>query len=440
MLSRNFKLKIESFLFLFLSISLVQSNKNNNNNLSKLTMSRKIIKTAQEKANFDILIFNYFLNLTNIFTLEEIAMALNMTPSRVEKIILCYGGQIHSVKISKLIKINDIWKIAYTIILSVLIFLSIIGNLSSIIFLNPFKLKLKCKKRASIKVIDIFFWNSSIFDLFWSILVTSCQIILVLNNGFWTFNSVFCKFYGYFTYLILTVNSLTILALAFDRYCIVMINQQESESQQGFNKFLASLKCSKAKNFKNGVNSISKKTYIWLVGMIIFSFFLNIPYYKFSEKYFVIEGNTCLDISDNFICMNKWKDSKTENAYKILAMNFNFIIPGVLITYFYFKISIFLFRKKKIGDGHGILYRIKHRERIIKILLIDCIFYVFCWYPFSIWIIVTCISDLFDLELFSFESSIFFFTLFYIGPITNVSLKWIFRFLGIYKKFKINIL
>lgn len=237
-------------------------------------------------------------NLTLFYPIDVIADYLDMSPKIIELIIECFGDNIKVIYTSQIFDLSD-WE-KYFLIVSILILLvaSLLGNLFILITLHPFReLFLKWRKsqhhesRSSndivVKVTDVFFWNSALLDLFWSLVVSPSLTLQLINNGYWVFDEIMCKIYGFLTYFLLSINSLSLVAISVDRYFSIVINDKTKRTTSTgmiLNILMTCFMCSKK---RNGTSYASFKTYIWLCIIVVGSFLISLPFLIHTDIYYV---------------------------------------------------------------------------------------------------------------------------------------------------------
>jgi len=408
-------------------------------------------------------IYALLLTISSQTSIEQIAAILNVDVWKVRNMILCFGNKVPTIAFKVQPVFHLVEKLFNAIFLSVLLLLSICGNLSLLFYLKPFSLKAFLKRHCSwmfkndlayinktlsdrhnhqcststcnstTNITQLLFWLCALFDLIFSIFVTPFQIITTLNDGLWIFNEITCKLYAYLTYVILCFTSLSIITVSLDRYLSIFFDLRYSTNK----KFVF------IKHIQKVMGSISFKTYIFIFLVILSSFLFSLPYLIYTTNAMVVNGTTCVDVTRHFICLNRWNDVIEENVFKIVFILLIFVLPGLLLAYSYGSICFKLFFKKnisienKLTQAHAASSNTnKKRRRIVKILILDCLFYIVCWFPISGWTLSKCINVLlhiFDLDI---TKEISIFNYLYLGLITNVSLKWIFRLFNYWSKIK----
>lgn len=315
---------------------------------------------------------------------------------------------------------------------------------------------------------DAYFISTSITDLFFSIAIIPLHVGCITRNGFWIFGKFMCKLYPYMTHMMLCITSLTLVTIAIERYVTIVKDTTTSSSytngssckrRTGENgnlklpsscfknsfceKISAFLRCKRSSSTQS-TSSIKSVLILlsiyWLISLVLVS-----PYLIYTRHLPVINGSNCYFMTDEYICVNIWQNVNqiTENIYKTFYWLIMFIIPGFILLYSYCSISWNLFIRTSFGSkkGSANCWRFKSKRRIIVILIFDCLFYVICWYPFSIWSIKSPIEGLFSQQntLVTFKDHLIMFYYLYSFALINVSLKWIFRLVGSWSKFKVFI-
>jgi hypothetical protein len=404
-------------------------------------------------------IYALLLSISSQTSIEQIAAILNVEVWKVRNMILCFGNKVPTIAFKVQPVFHFAEKLFNAIFLSILLLLSICGNLSLLCYLKPFNLKTFLKRHCSLlfrndltymnknipernntpipkcnstaSITKLLFWLCGLFDLVFSISVVPFQIITTLNDGFWIFNESTCKLYAYLTYVILCFTSLSIITVSLDRYLSIFFDLRYSSNK----KFVL------IKHLQKLMGSISFKTYIFIFLMILFSFLFSLPYLIYTSNAMVVNGTTCVDVTKHFICLNRWDNMIEENVFKIVFILLIFVLPGLLLLYSYGSICIKLFFKKNnsiennltsthVGSSN------KKRRRIVKMLIVDCLFYIICWFPISGWTLSKCINGLLHIFDLKITKEISIFNYLYLGLIANVSLKWLFRLFNYWSKIK----
>lgn len=148
-------------------------------------------------------------------------------------------------------------------------------------------------------------------------------------------------------------------------------------------------------------------------------------------------------MTENKQCLNLWPGNHNfESIFKIIFIILIYQLPGIVVFFCYVSISCRLFAKKATTldsstTSQAAVSRIKEKRRIAKLLIVDSLFYVICWFPFSLWILYSCLNDLYHFSDLTLRQSIHVFFYLYMGPVANVSLKWIFRAIGSWPRIRL---
>jgi hypothetical protein len=418
--------------------------------LYQFNISYLIVAPQSGPKNIDSAIYDIFLSIIEICgydeSIEELASFFGFTKEKIVRVIDCFGQKIPVVKVNKMPALESYQKIIFITILGVLLVVSVIGNSVLLFFLTQshFVGKL-CKKgrdfstcstennsSKKLKVTDVFFMLIAFFDILFALYILPLQISDALNDGTWRFNSISCSVYSYLNYLMLVINMLILMSIAIDRYSRIVINSVSRKEQHRYiKKILNTITCSKS---LNDPKVATFTTYLWLLALVAVSCLICLPYLIYSEKTAIVLGPNCFSITDDFVCLNSWRNnSSAGHIYKIVLSIFVYIFPIVILVYSYVQISITLnYSTQNLTKFY--------KKRLVKLLIIDFVLYLVCWFPFLIYMIFLCLKDLGVIGLqIEFDIQYYVFNLLFMGPITNVSLKWIFRTLCSMKRFKMDV-
>jgi hypothetical protein len=413
-------------------------------------------------------LYNFFIQVSNKYSIEEVAKFFYKTVENMEKVILCFGDKIPVINLDRLPEFNRTEKLINIIFLGIFSVSSLIGNLFLLILLMPFnkysnrfsnrKKKFNLNSRSSDPnssnlngyankssssssiVMDIYFWSSAFFDLNWSLIVIPFHLSLIVNNGKWKFGDLTCKIYSYFSYLILCMTSFTLLTISVDRYISIVLatNSANSESKKCFSSLgsLFSLKKYSSSLTKSNIDQIKYKAFMLLTIFCFSSLLLALPYLLYTNCHAIVLGSNCLLMTDDYICLNIWSNKIGEYIYKIIFFIFIYIFPGLALFYSYTSIALKLFFKKSVGFGQSAEFRKKSKKRVIKVLMFDCLFYIIAWFPFSFWALVSCFNSFIKFYNTSLSKELPIFIYLYTITISNVSLKWLGRVLSMWPRIK----
>ena len=386
----------------------------------------------------------------------QLATALEISQAQAIKVIDCFGDKIPVVWVTTTPYLMLYEKILFVSVLGLFLLISVVGNLSLLFYLtrmrNLFKwIILKCNRVApknqptispsshgganspeTFKVTDLFFINCAVFDLLFALFIVTIQIADVLNDGMWSLNDFACKSYAYLNYVMLSINMITLMSVALDRYSLIVVNcvTTSSETKGCFKKLLNKITCSKTLHSMNEVYMVTVKTYAWIFVFILTSFLISVPFWVFTEKTSVVKGDHCFFITDDYMCINSWRNNEIGGSvYKIVFFILVYMVPMCTLVFCYGSISCKLSKKSLPDAGNGnptARHQSLSKKRLIKILIIDSVFYVVCWFPFLVFMLYLCIADLLKIKI-DFNFQWYAFNIMYLGPICNVALKWIFR-------------
>ena len=421
------------------------------------------LMTGQQKGlknNINSAVYDIFMSIISICgydeSIEELALVFGFTKEKVIKVIECFGEKIPVVSVDKMPALKKYEKIIFISILALLLFISVIGNTILLFFLTQIKFSQNMCKRShsssasvkfsensktetstrtsrQFKVTDVFFILIAVFDILFAVYILPLQMSDALNDGVWQFTDYACSVYSYLNYLMLAINMITLMTIAIDRYSRIVANSSsQREKSQNLKTILNKITCS------NGLNNDPKvatlTTYLWMVVLVTVSCLICLPYLIYSEKTAVVMGPNCFSITEDYMCVNSWRNNEfAGHIYKIVLFVFVYIIPIIVLVTSYVKISI------KLNYSKQNLTRF-YKKRLIKLLIIDFVLYLICWFPFLIWMIFLCLRDLGVIKIeIEFGFQYYVFNLLFMGPIINVSLKWIFRTLCSLKRFKMDV-
>ena len=399
------------------------------------------------------------------FTSEELKEFFGKPIKILKKIYSCTAAEIQYIQFPRaedVPVIPNVTKYMLTILLTLCFVFSIIGNTMCIYVLTPFKRifskifpktllvwkkasqrKLKTMRKYSSsnanattqyeqtkmsQVSDVYFIVTSIMDLFFTTTIIPFHIGTILSNGFWIFGYNTCKTQTFYGQLVLCLTSLLLITISIERYLSIVKQKSQNSNQKP--KFSC---CILSQQFKlKGILIIL--LIFWIVSIAIAS-----PYLIYNFHLPVIKGVNCLYLTDEYMCVNLWPASTTSHIYKTCYWFFMFIIPGLILLYSYCSISWSLFVRTttKLKSSTFNCWRIKSKRRIIVILICDSLFYIICWFPFSIWSMQVSLNSLMKISMNStFQKDIIKFCQLVSIALINVSLKWVFRMIALWPRLR----
>lgn len=396
----------------------------------------------------------FFQFLLNKYTYAEIGMAFNKSGSLMEKIILCYANKIEFITFfDGEPQVSSVMKHLVSTILIICFFASFFGNFSIIMILFPFKnifARFKNKYIVSAQTIqsnqstnhqepnvksctsELFVFSSSIFDFLFTIAILPFHVVTLLNDSHWIFGEIACKLHFYITNLVLCITSIIIVTISLERYYSIV--QKNSPISVNVSCCLVDRILLGCRLRQTSRSSSSKYVAILLVAYWTASLGIVIPYFLNTRHLAIILSTVdprggCWDMTDYYWCYNVWSNTQAESIYKMFYWSIVFILPGIVLIYSYGRISWYLFVRKPVGNGNSADWRVKSKRRVIKILICDCLFYVLCWYPYSIWSVILSLNGLLNFIEDNYDLNQLFTINIYLYSIAllNVTLKWIIR-------------
>lgn len=211
------------------------------------------------------------------------------------------------------------------------------------------------RRKAQIKLIDIFVANLSLSDLFLTILNIPLCLIIYFSEQ-WPFGSFLCQIGTFSTSCSIYVNIFTMAYISIDRYFAVT----------------SPLICNQAYQLRKKSilvdNHTRHKIYLVLTLIWIISIILSFPQFLFSKvssnsvpgldqsfnktDYFDILFKDLVDFGEDPFkkCIIQYPYPNMKNMMVLLNFSLQYLIPSIVILYFYGKIIYHLYLNLNIED------------------------------------------------------------------------------------------
>ncbi|XP_071052924.1 prolactin-releasing peptide receptor-like [Onthophagus taurus] len=262
--------------------------------------------------------------------------------------------------------INNIWiQIVFYFLYAVIFFLGLFGNLlvCYIVYSN----------KAMQTVTNLFITNLALSDILLCAFAVPFTPLYTFI-GKWVFGKVICHLLAYAQATSVYVSTLTLTVIAIDRFFVILHPLRQR------------MKLSTC--------------FTILLGIWIFSMLVTLPY------------GICMQVKihdGREVCEEDWSLEYIEKAFGFSTLVMQFIIPFIIITYCYMRISKRLNQRAKSKPGTKSARREEadreKKKRTNRMLIAMVTIFGICWFPLNI---VNFVNDLYH-ELFGDFFHLFFF-------------------------------
>ncbi|CAJ0583408.1 unnamed protein product, partial [Mesorhabditis spiculigera] len=206
-------------------------------------------------------------------------------------------------------------------------------------------------------VTNIFICNLAISDLlvnFTSLWLTPMYTYV----GHWIWGGWVCHGLPLFQGTFIFISTLTLMAIAVDRYFVIVRNSTIANS----NDRVSLKKC------------VVIVCTIWFVSLL-----LVMPYAIHMEMGLI--GPPC----DFHVCIERWADGPLRTVYGLCVMALQFLVPFVIIGISYARIWSFLNTHEEGISARGTIQRDKARkQRLLRMLVTMVVIFAVCWFPLNL--------------------------------------------------------
>ncbi|CAF0718388.1 unnamed protein product [Brachionus calyciflorus] len=357
--SNLFALAKNSVTISFKDYMLLQKSSANNNinhkQQQQLISSTSFIKTDNKSSLFSSLFTSSMLNTTLQYTTRSSSLILGEILNKTKTNLSSNITSLYEINYDDFEMFNDSLKSQSSntsLIFGIAFFYSILIITS--ITSNPLLIYvLLWRRKAQIKLIDIFVANLSLSDLFLTILNIPLCLIIYFSKQ-WPFGSLLCQLGTFSTSCSIYVNILTMAYISIDRYFAVT------------RPLISNQTCQLRKKSVLVDNHTRHKIYLVLTLIWIIAIVLSLPQFLFSK---VSNKNSVLDIENNRTdyfdrlfgdnefgedpfkrCIIEYPFKNMKNIMVLVNFSLQYLIPSIVILYFYGKIIYHLYLNLNVEE------------------------------------------------------------------------------------------